>query len=375
VSIVHGQNLSSDTYGKGLNIEAKDSTFSVKFGFRFQTLYQYENNRATGESVDNLLTRRSRLKFDGYAFNPNIEYKLELALSNRDQSNGEEPQPEFGATANIVLDAVVKWHFAPGWEVWYGQTKLPGNRERVISSQKMQFVDRSLVNSRFNLDRDLGIQIHHSSGSSFVFKQAFAVSLGQGRNVVIDNPYGGHQFTGRLEFLPMGEFTGGGDYFGSDLKREKSPKLSIGISGDLNQKAVRNRGNLGTFLKDDVTGEYISNDLKTIMADLMFKYNGFSFASEYAKRTTGQPNNGFGTGNGIVFQGGYLLPSNWEFAGRYTVIDGEDSSPIADVKETTFGISKYVQGHNLKIQTDLSYQDFATRDDQLIFRFQTELAF
>jgi phosphate-selective porin OprO/OprP len=257
----------------------------------------------------------------------------------------------------------------------FGQTKLPGNRERVISSQKLQFVDRSLVNARFNLDRDKGIQLYHSSGTSFVFKQAIALSMGEGRNVIIDNPYNGHQITARVEFLPMGEFTGGGDYFGSDLRREKSPKLSVGISGDVNKKAARTRGNLGNFLSDEITGEYLSNDLKTFMADLMFKYNGFSFASEYAKRTTDNTNNGFGTGDGIVFQGGYLLPSNWEFAGRYTIIDGNNSSPIADVKETTFGISKYVRDHNLKIQTDISRQDFANRDDQLIFRFQTELAF
>ena len=158
------------------------------------------------------------------------------------------------------------------------------------------------------------------------------------------------------------------------MKREKSPKLSIGLSGDINKLAARQRGNLGGFLTDD-QGNYLSNDLKTFMADLMFKYNGFSVASEYANRSTGDKNNGFGTGNGFVIQGGYLLPSNWEFAGRYTTIDGNVSSPVSDVEEYTFGISRYVRGHNLKIQTDLSYQDYPTKDNQLIFRFQTELAF
>ena len=38
------------------------------------------------------------------------------------------------------------WHFAKNWELWAGQTKLPGNVERVISSGDLQLVDRSLLN-------------------------------------------------------------------------------------------------------------------------------------------------------------------------------------------------------------------------------------
>ena len=56
------------------------------------------------------------------------------------------------------MDAVLKNHINENWSLWFGQTKLPGNRERVYSSQELQFVDRSLVNARFNLDRDVGVQ-------------------------------------------------------------------------------------------------------------------------------------------------------------------------------------------------------------------------
>lgn len=49
-----------------------------------------------------------------------------------------------------------------------------------------------------------------------LLKEAFAISLGNGRNVIIDDQ-NGYQYTGRIEFLPMGEFTGQGDYYGADL--------------------------------------------------------------------------------------------------------------------------------------------------------------
>ncbi|MFK7951933.1 MAG: porin, partial [Ekhidna sp.] len=153
------QDMTNSTWGKGLKIEAKDGSFETKFGFRFQTLYIGELNSENGDYEDKMLIRRSRLKFDGFAFQPNLKYKVELAISNRDTRSGRID--ESGNTANIVLDAVMKWGFSEGWSLWWGQTKLPGNRERVISSQKLQFVDRSLVNSRFTLDRDKGIQLHH----------------------------------------------------------------------------------------------------------------------------------------------------------------------------------------------------------------------
>lgn len=366
------QETVSSTWGKRLQFVAADSSFHLKFGFRFQTLYSGTLNTVSNEYSDVMLIRRSRLKFDGFAYNPNIVYKVELALTNRDQRSGQID--ESGNTANIVLDAAVKWSFAENWQLWFGQTKLPGNRERVVSSQQLQFVDRSLVNGNFTLDRDKGIQIRHKSKSGkMVINQAFALSLGEGRNIIVQNPAQGYQLTGRLEFLPFGSFAGKGDYFYSDLKREPKPKLSIGITGDVNTNAVRQRGNLGSF-NLDASDNYLTNDLQTVQLDLMFKHKGFSLASEYASRATSQTNNGFGTGSGFVVQGGYLFPSNWELAGRITDITGSTGSTISDISEYTFGVSRYVVGHSLKIQSDISYQDRASSDNRVVFRIQTEIA-
>lgn len=370
--VVFGQDLVTSKWGDGLKVVARDSSFNLKFGFRFQTLYIGELNSVTNDYADRLLIRRSRLKFDGWAYNPNIVYKVELAISNRDHRSGHVTQS--GNTANIVLDAVIKWKFSPGWQLWFGQTKLPGNRERVISSQKLQFVDRSLVNSRFTLDRDKGIQLRHTSTSGkVIINQALALSMGEGRNIIVENPLGGHQITGRLEFLPFGNFTGKGDYFGSDLEREETPKLSVGITLDRNWNAVRQRGNLGSF-NTDAVGNYIANDLTSLQVDLMFKHKGLSVSSEYADRATRTANNGFGTGTGFVAQTGYLLPSNWEVALRFTDINSPPSSSFDDVTEYTLGVSRYIMGHSLKVQSDVSYQNIHTGDNPIIFRLQTEIA-
>ena len=115
-----------------------------------------------------------------------------------------------------------------------------------MSSANLQLVDRSLLNANFTLDRDLGIQLRHhiKLSDKFVVREIFSIAQGEGRNVVTGN-IGGHQYTGRLEFLPFGTFKSKGDYLGSSLQIEATPKLAIGASYDMNKDAVRNLSNRG----------------------------------------------------------------------------------------------------------------------------------
>ena len=285
-----------------------------------------------------------------------------------------------------ILDAVVKWNFSGNFVLWFGQTKLPGNRERVISSGDLQQVDRSLLNSRFNIDRDMGFQLRHHFNltDKFIVKEMFSMSQGEGRNITTGN-LGGHQYTTRVELLPFGKFASKGDYRGSDLKFEPAPKLAIGFSYDYNNDAVKTRSNQGSYMAND-TGFYSTN-ISTLFIDAMYKYKGFSIMSEYANRASENPlainSDGsltgaeVGVGFSTNFQLGYLLKSNWEFAGRYTtvnwdkIITGKESQ-----NQYTFGASKYIVGHKLKVQSDLSYLTTNnSSDSNLMYRMQFELHF
>ena len=369
--------LTKNSFGKGIKIKAEDESFEMKFSTRFQTLYAGELNLETNDYTDQLLIRRARLKFDGFVFSPKVVYKIELGISNRDTRNSSSGGiPQNSGTSNIILDAAIKYKFAPNWELWFGQTKLPGNRERVISSQKLQFVDRSLVNGRFNIDRDIGIQLRHKSKiGNMVLREIASISIGEGRDVTSTNP-GGYDYTGRIELLPFGEFTNKGDYFASDLEREPSPKLSIGATVDYNDNALRQRGQLGRFMTDD-NGVQLSKDLTALFVDLMFKYQGLSIASEFAsKQSDSAFNDGFGTGSGFVIQAGYLFKNNFETALRFTTIEPDNfTSGLNQETEYTLGLSRYIVGHSLKVQTDFSYTDFEMSDNKFRYRFQVELAF
>ena len=382
---ISSQESNAPKFGKGLfNLIGKDSSFSMNVSARMQMLgtSNWDVNNGLSNPTSNLLVRRARLKFSGFAYSPKLKYKLELGLSNRDIGKASLFTNE---APKYILDAVVKWNFSGNFVLWFGQTKLPGNRERVISSGDLQQVDRSLLNSRFNIDRDMGFQLRHHFNltDTFIVKEMFAVSQGEGRNITTGN-LGGHQYTSRVELLPFGKFAGKGDYRGSDLKFEPTPKLALGFTYDFNNDAVKNRSNQGSYMTND-TGFYSTN-ISTVFVDAMYKHKGFSLMAEYAYRDAEDAfaKNSDGTltgdevqvGNALNLQTGYLLSKTLEISGRYTNIDWDsDITGKGAENQYTLGLSKYIVGHKLKVQTDVSYLDLASKTNQFMYRLQVDIHF
>ncbi len=382
---ISSQESNAPKFGKGLfNLIGKDSSFSMNVSARMQMLgtSNWDLNNGLSNPTSNLLVRRARLKFSGFAYSPKLKYKLELGLSNRDIGKASSFTNE---APKYILDAVVKWNFSGNFVLWFGQTKLPGNRERVISSGDLQQVDRSLLNSRFNIDRDMGFQLRHHFNltDTFIVKEMFAVSQGEGRNITTGN-LGGHQYTSRVELLPFGKFASKGDYRGSDLKFEPTPKLAMGFTYDFNNDAVKNRSNQGSYMTND-TGFYSTN-ISTVFVDAMYKHKGFSLMAEYAYRDAEDAfaKNSDGTltgdevqvGNALNLQTGYLLSKTLEISGRYTNIDWDsDITGKGAENQYTLGLSKYVVGHKLKVQTDVSYLDLASKTNQFMYRLQVDIHF
>ncbi len=59
---------------------------------------------------------------------------------------------------------------------------------------------------------------------------------------------------------------------------------------------------------------------------------------------------------GFNLQTGYLLKSNYEVSGRFTnIILDRDITGIHPEKQYPLGLLKYIVGHKLKVQADLSY--------------------
>ena len=347
-------------FREGLGFAKPDSSYSLNIRFRIQ-------NRAMVNTISDknlhpagyeARVRRCRLIFRGHVVDPRLAYYLQLSFSRGDMDWEVTDVTQQNVSPNVVRDAVIYYRIVPDLQIGLGQTKLPGNRQRVNSSGALQFFDRSIVNAQFTTDRDFGFFAQYRVNSKGTFRAVIkgAVSSGEGRNSTMSNY--GLAYTGRVEILPLGAFTDGGDYFEGDVVREEKPKLSIAGAYMLNDLAVRTGGQLG----DDLWGQ---KSFSLYIADLMFKYRGFMWASEYIRRDASDPfvkgsdgiTRHINTGDGINNQVSYCFPSRWEVAARYALV-----SPHRDVvgvfrqsEQVVAGVTRYLNRHNVKCQFNLVY--------------------
>jgi hypothetical protein len=364
------------TQGKGLSFTSPDSLFNLKFRFRMQTRFGVRTVDTENLNIDEVEAqiRRLRLRFEGFVYSKKLTYSIQLAFSRSDMDYDDTGFP------NVIRDAMVLYSFSPHFKIGMGQTKLPGNRQRVNSSGDLQLPDRSIVNGTFTLDRDFGVQFYYNNSvQSLHYVLRAAISSGEGRNFNTSDK--GLAYTGRVELLPLGLFTDDGDYFEGDLAREQKPKISVGLAYSHNENARRAGGQLGEFL-------YAPTDMKTLITDVLIKYNGWALASEFINRRSPDPitTNPSGdqrfvyVGHGENFQGSYLFRNNIELVGRYSRITPNDAIQMLaeKVEHRTFGVTKYLRGHRVKLQTELTYEterfrtEVAPKTGSWIARFQIE---
>lgn len=353
------------SFKSGVGVTAPDSLFSLNVRFRVQNRFAYYTMSDDDFSADIIeaRVRRCRLRFEGFVVNPKLTYYVQLSFSRGDMDWSARESSRINTSPNVVRDAVFFYRPTSHWTFAFGQTKLPGNRQRVVSSGELQFADRSIVNATFNIDRDFGF---FATYENKIFKNSYyyikgAFTSGEGRNSVASNY--GMAYTGRFEFLPFGKFTNKGDYFEGDLEREQKPKLSLAGGYHYNESAARAFGTLGRDLLEN-------RDLTSVIADGLFKYKGFALYTEYINRNTSNPvtKNAAGTdsitvytGYGLLVQTSYVFKNNVEIAARVAQIRPSDiakSGSNLGADAYTVGVTKYLNKHRVKIQGNISHESF-----------------
>jgi len=365
------------SYGKGLGLTSPDSIFQLNIRFRIQNRVSYIDNEGDEPAIDGQI-RRLRLRFDGYVGNPKFLYALQLSFAPGDVGEIEE-----GKNLNIIRDAVVIYRPNKHWNIAFGQTKLPGNRQRVNSSGALQLTDRSINNAKFTIDRDFGFQVYnlHEWEDKFSYNLKGAVTMGEGRNST-DQPDNGLAYTGKVELFPFGAFTKDGTYFEGDLKREQHPKLLLSGAYQYNDKARRTGGQLG----DDL---FEKRDMQSILLDGMLKYNGWSFMTAYMQRISDNPitynpldNTDIKyvfTGYGFDYQASYLFLNDYEVIGRFSTqkVNNDIRQLAPNTNQYTIGVTKYVWEHSFKAQMELTFDDLnyfdGTSKQNWYLRFQVEM--
>lgn len=339
------------SFGKGATIKSSDDKFSLNVRGRIQargTLTETpddEKGPVTGFQV-----RRMRIVFQGNALGPELTYYIQLAFSNLDmESDLRSP----------LRDAYFTWTIARDASLRVGQMKVPHGRQRVVSSSAQQMVDRSIVTSEFNLDRDVGVQLFSKDLFGLGGRLGYSLALfgGDGRNRIAERF--GLLYAARVQVTPMGSFE---DQVEADIKRERKPKLAIAGSVAYNQNTNRPRS---TF---DAPYRGVHFDYLHVGADVLLKWRGLSVSGEYFYRKADKnerraliddvPTAQFSrSGWGAFGTIGQMVIGGLEVLVRFGYqkpLKGAEQG-VHERYELGGGLSYYFREHNLKLQSDYFY--------------------
>lgn len=358
--------------GTGLHVESRDGRFSLGLRLRMQILYVLQDP-VDDDPEQTMSIRRLRLVLAGKAYFDHVRYYVQFGFANRDMLI------EGDSRRTPIRD--VRIDLTPWRDLSFriGETKVPFSRERLTSSAELQFVDRSLTNEEFNLDRDVGVQVFSKDlGGRGWLGYAAGVFLGEGRGAV--QPSGiDLLYTARVELFPFGMFE---HETMVDFDRG-GLRAALGFAYAYLQAAKRDRGPLGDIPDDGGT-----TDTHNAVADLVVKAHGASslFAFHYrdGTRNPGGAVDDLGvpipvelprSGWGLLAQAGYLIPcSPVELSGRFTRVRGIGDTSLPDRDEATAGVGWYVADHSIKVQLDYAHTWLEGASQEHRLRLQTQLS-
>lgn len=337
--------------GEGVRWSSEDGRFAVKLGLRGQVRYAL-NETPEAAPTQSLSLRRARIKLSGHALGEHNRYKLELGLSPRDIGMTDD-----GPRFTPVLDWSLEFAQLRDATFRVGQYKLPYSRTRMQSSGDLQFVDRSIADGEFNLNRDVGFDVHsHDLFGVGKLRYYAGVFLGEGRDAYRPTNFE-MVYLARFEVLPFGDYAL--EDHESDIERARRPRLSLGAAYAYVDGATRDRGIVGTRFDDGGT-----TDFHNATADASFKLRGFTALAEgfirHGRRQAGpvRPLHGLSparSGYGWSAQAGYLLGRvPFEFAGRYGEVHPLDRAELVTQRQPTAVLGYYFRGHAVKLQLDYS---------------------
>lgn len=367
-------------WGKqGFTLETLDGKWKTALQWRFQGRFSYPDRGdedTVKEFADNpestFELRRVRMKIGGHGYEPWIKYYIEVDLQSTANS-GSSP----GSTR------VIDWRIDLAKYKWatlrVGQWKINFNRERVDSSGKQQFVERSIVNNVFTIDRQMGVMLMgHLAPGTFADSRYYAgVWNGSGRGEANDDD--NMMWMGRVQWNFLGRDL---PFSQSDVEYHEHPAGSIAFGaytniGKCTKWSSSGCGHLEGFTNDSdaVDGQFKTEGL---VEEFAFKWRGLSVQHEYhwkQIKDAGKPvtasstfvlpskTHMMGSYSQIGYFPHYLIPAipkPLEVAFRYAFVDPDVGKANDTEQEFTAGLNWFFAGHRNKLTLDGSWLTLAT---------------
>ncbi len=341
-------------YSKGLEITSGDGNYRAHIELRFQGRFSHPFDSDPRDAGDfaapeesTFEVNRGRLKIGGHAYRPWLGYYL-----------------EYDFPSSRLLDFRLTLSKLEWLQLRVGQGKAIYSAERVVSSGKQQFVERSIVNREFTLDRQQGVQLfgrllEGTPGDSWYWLGVFS---GNGRGAGNDDDH--LMWMGRYQW----NFLGRDPKFSmSDVERHSRPAAYLALAAATNRSAFTRFSSAGgdqlDGFEDGEPGRY---DVDQWLAELAFKRRGFSLLSEYHEKRiedlfATDPDAARTRLEGGYLQAGYFfheilskVPEELELAARWAFVDPDASRSDDRRHELTLAVNWFFAGHRNKLTLDAS---------------------
>lgn len=333
-SRAYANELISDSSVRTSSLAAAPA-FTPKLGGYEQARYVF-NNRDNSTPLDannnkstlGFENARTRLNVQGNIFSEDWGYFIQFGFGDA----------QSGA---FLEDAYGTYKIGNGWDLMWGQFKLPFSKEQLVGDTGQLAIERSVMDSIFSQGRSQGIQVQYSA-------DAFRVqaALSDGIN------------TANTDYTSAAEadiaVTGRGEYkWAGDWKQYNE------FTGWQNNQFFGAVGGAIHYQSGGSTVNTVDTSLTAVEVDCMVKGNGWNAFAEvvYAHN---DPNGGTQTDNfGVVLQGGIFVAAQWEVFGRVDSITFDSAlSPNDDTFNTlTAGVNYYItpDSQALKFTAELEY--------------------
>jgi phosphate-selective porin OprO/OprP len=319
----------------------KEPTLAIGGLLQVQAEFGDRGDTRFGNDNDRFFLRRARLNATG-KFLEEFDFRLEGELAGTlANSTGLRAQ---------LTDAFINWNRYPEANIRMGQLKTPFGFEQLFSDPRLITIERSLVNDRLTLSRQLGAQV----GGDLLEKRlsyAAGVFNGNGAN---------NNFNDDDSFLSTARLSG-------VLRQGKSLTWSLGgnvFSSEDTSVAASDFG----FQNNVFAGERLGTGF-----DTQLLAGRFELWAEYLS-VDWEPSSGSEVGSeGWYVQGScFFIPDRLQ-----AVLKAESFDPVAGdradpVEIGTAGLSWYLKGHDLKLLLNyLRVQQEGQEDqDKILTRMQ-----
>ncbi|MEP0710900.1 porin [Algoriphagus sp.] len=361
---------------KGFVLKTEDGKYEMQIAARLQLRFAVPDDQDpitfadfTNQDQRVFKINRARLKVGGHAYQPWLKYYFEYELSR-----------------SLLLDYRVMIEKWPWLNFKAGQWKIEFTRERFISSGEQQMVDRSLLNRKFTVDRQQGVEVYGNldAGGIANFNYWAAVLTGMGRGAT-QNDDSKMMYFGRFQWNFLGREV---PFSGGDLKISQKPAGIIAIAAVSNTSpytrfSTSGGGNLAGY-EGTNDSQYTVNQYQIETA---FNYKGFSWASELHHKSILDNFDEVKTElGGFYFTAGYFAhqtlefwPEPLEIAFRFAEVRPDLSISNNTQRETAVAFNWFFAGHKNKLTTEITrfkFQDQElAQDDELRFRLQLDISF